>query len=268
MSFSIRSGGDDGRLRQMELLQSRQLQSSKRLASGKRIATAADDAAGLAIAQRLSAAVRSDNQGVRNLQDGQGLAQTADGALQGSQDNLARMRELSIQAGNGTLSSADRQTIQQEYDQLAAQLTQTAGSTSFGGRALLDGSASGADAVTIDDGTGSPQSVALPDAGATTLGVAGLDVSSPATLAALDAASAALSQTRTQIGAFHSALSRQSDRLGASAEASEAARSRIEDVNVAQEVADLTRSRILMSMQLSGQASAGGSSQRLLNLLG
>ncbi len=267
MSFSIGSGGDDTRLRQMERLQTRLLQGSQRLASGKRIATAAEDAAGLAIAQRLSAAIRSDEQGQRNLADGLGLAQVAEGALQSSQEDLVRMRELSVQAGNGTLSSVDRQAIQQEYDQLAASLDQTAGSSSYGGRALLDGSASGAGAIVLDDGSGNPQAVPLPDARAATLGVAGLDASDPATATALDAASAALTSARTQLGAFGSGLSRQIGRLGAASEATEAARSRIEDVDVAQEVATQTRDRILMSMQLRGQTLANGTTHSRLDQL-
>lgn len=253
MTMSVRSPGDQPRLRQMEQLAARRDRSAMRLASGKRVATAADDPAGLAMARRLEAAVRSGAAGERNLADGQGLARTAEAALQGSQDDLARMRELTVQAANGTVSAADRDVIQQEYDQLAAQLDQTAGGTSFAGRSLLDGSAAGAAAVVVSDGEGGEHALDLPDTRAAALGVAGRPVDAAATRQALDAASAQLAATRGRLGAADGSLGRHARQLGAAGDAAEAARSRIEDVDVAQAVAEQTRDRILHSLQVSGQ---------------
>ncbi len=267
MSLSIRSHGDDARLRQMDQIQRRRERGSQRLASGKRIATAADDPAGLAIAKRLEAQVRGSAQGERNVADGQSLLRTADGALQSSQDSLGRMRELTVQAQNGTLSASDRDAIQQEYDQLALGLDQTAGGSSFAGTQLLDGSASGGNAVVISDGGGGEHSLDLPDARASTLAVAGRSVADPATMQALDAAGATLASSRARLGAADNALASHGRQLAASGAAAEAARSRIEDVDVAQAVAEQTRDRILFSLQVSGQRAAS-SRPKLLDLLG
>src|SRR5262245_3037376 len=218
MTMSIRQA-DGPRLRQMEQLASRHEGRSRRLATGKRIATAADDPAGLAIATRLAAAVRSGLQGERNVADGQSVARVAEGALQSSHDTIARMRELTVQAQNGTLSDGDRQAIQQEYDQLAEQLDQTAGGTTFAGRTLLDGSAGGANAIVVDDGAGGGQRIDLPDAGAQALGVAGRSVADPATIAALDGAAERLSSARARLGAADESAGHHAAQLAAAAEA-------------------------------------------------
>ena len=185
MTLSIRATTSEAQKRYLEQVAELQKRNQEKLASGKRIARAADDAAGLAIAKRLEAEVASAEQGGRNLADGRSLARTADAALQSSQDTVARMRELSVQAQNGTLSDSDRATIQQEYDQLAEQLDQVAGGTDFAGQTLLDGSLQGTGAVVITDGEGGDTALEIQDAGAAALGVAGLDVSDPNTLASL-----------------------------------------------------------------------------------
>lgn len=267
MTLSLRSHEELPTIHRMEQLASRRDRTSRQLASGKRIATAADDAAGLAIASRLTAAVRGSAQGQRNLADGQSLVRTADGALQSSQDGLARMRELTVQAQNGTLSDQDRAVIQQEYDQLADQLDQTAGGTGFAGRTLLDGSSSGAEAVVVRDGNGGDHALDLPDARAAALGVAGRSVTDAATMQALDDASAQLASARGRLGSADNALERHSRQLGATGEALEDARSRIEDVDVAKAVAEQTRDRILVGLQVSGLR-AGRSQRHLLDLMG
>tara|TARA_R110002072_G_scaffold241027_10_gene399722 strand:- start:3162 stop:3956 length:795 start_codon:yes stop_codon:yes gene_type:complete len=240
----------------------------ERLASGKRIARAADDSAGLAIAKRLEANSRGLAQGERNVADGQSMARTAEGSLQSSQDSLIRMRELTIQAQNGTLNAGDRDIIQQEFDQLAAQITQTAGGTNFGGRALLDGSASGADAITITDGNGGETAIEIGDASAAALGVQGLSVGDPNTLAALDGAQNTLSSERARLGAVDNTFSRQISQLSAARISAEAARSRIEDVDVAKAAAESARDRILMEMSVAGQRISDEGRGRVLDLLG
>ena len=114
--------------------------SLQRLSSGLRINSAKDDAAGLAIADRMTSQIRGLNQAVRNANDGISLAQTAEGALQESQNILQRMRELSIQSANGTNSSSDRGALQAEVSQLQAELTRIADTTTFNSRKLFDGS--------------------------------------------------------------------------------------------------------------------------------
>jgi flagellin len=268
MSMSIQGPSPDGLLRSLQRTTDRQQRTLSHLATGKRIAGASDDAAGLAIARRLEAEVHSLAQGERNLAYGQGMARTAEGALQGTQDNLIRMRELGIQARNGTLSSADRATIQQEYDQLSAQVDQTAGGTRFGDRALLDGSSSGGSAPGITDGSGGDTTLAIPDAGAAALGIAGLDVADPNTLKALDDASSQVSSVRSELGAADTRFSHQSAAIATSRANAEDSRSRIEDADVAQEVASLTRDRILQSLQISGLGAVAGNHHRVLDLLG
>jgi flagellin len=112
----------------------------QRLSSGLRINSAADDAAGLAISQRFTSQVRGLNQAIRNANDGVSLTQTADAALGSSQDALQRIRELSVQAANGTLTDQDRQSIQAEVDQLTDELDRIGATTTFNGKKLLDGS--------------------------------------------------------------------------------------------------------------------------------
>ncbi len=268
MSLSIQRHQSDGVLHAMQKTRTQQERTQSHLASGKRITTASDDAAGLAIAQRLTAQARGLAQGERNLADGQGMARTAEASLQTSQDGLARMRELTVQAQNGTLSTSDRAGIQDEYDQLAAQLDQTAGGTQFGGQALLDGSASGAAAPVITDGAGGDTTLELPDLRSAALGVAGRSVADPATLRAIDDASERVSSVRSQLGATDNRLSHQSEALATARNNAEAARSRIEDADVAREVAALTRDRILQDLQLSGLKITGQSNRRVLDLLG
>lgn len=113
----------------------------QRLSSGSRINSAADDAAGLAITQRFTSQVRGLSQAIRNASDGVSLTQTADAALGSSEDALQRIRELSVQAANGTLTDGDRESIQAEVGQLQDELDRIGGSTTFNGRKLLDGTA-------------------------------------------------------------------------------------------------------------------------------
>src|SRR5450830_1932050 len=117
--------------------------SMQRLSSGLRINSAKDDAAGMAIADRMTTQVRGMNQAVRNANDGISLAQTAEGALGAITDNLQRMRELSVQAANGSLSADDRKAVQSEVSQLKNEINRVANQTTFNGTNLLDGSSGG-----------------------------------------------------------------------------------------------------------------------------
>src|SRR5262245_29308161 len=114
--------------------------SFERLSSGLRINSARDDAAGLAISDRFSAQIRGLNQAVRNTNDGISLAQTAEGALQETSSILQRMRELAVQSANDTNSDSDRESLQSEVDQLISEVNRIAGTTTFNGAKILDGS--------------------------------------------------------------------------------------------------------------------------------
>ena len=153
--------------------------SLERLSSGLRINSASDDAAGLAIANRLTSQVRGLNQAVRNANDGISLAQTAEGALQESTNLLQRMREISIQSANGSNSDSDRSALQAEVSQLQAEITRISDTTAFGGRKILDGSFGQAQ---FQVGSEANQTIgfSLSDTGATNIGVNRIDLDSGA----------------------------------------------------------------------------------------
>ena len=243
----------------------------ERLSSGKRINRAADDAAGLAISERIAALEAGLAQGVRNLGDGVGLVRVAEGTLGQSSDILIRMRELSVQAQNGTLNDSDRATIQEEFDSLSAEIDRIAQSTEFNGQKLLDGSASGEGAISFENGTNSENSsttVSIDDQSAAALGLTGLDASSPAAIAAIDTAIDSVSSARAQLGAAEASLRSQINSIGVAQETAAAARSRIVDTDIASAAADLTKNAILEQGQLSLRAQAMRlSSQAVLGLL-
>jgi flagellin len=268
MGLSINSDVSNGILRSMQASSQRLAKTQAKLATGKRIASASDDAAGLAISQRLRAEVAGLQQGERNVADGQSLVRTAEGSLQSTHETLDRMRELAVQARNGTLSDQDRATLQQEYDHLSAQIDQTAVGTRFGERRLLDGSASGAEAVTITDGRGGDSAIDIADTRAQALGVAGQDVAADGTIDAIDAAIDRVSSVRSELGAYDTRFSHQTTELASARANAEDARSRIEDADYAREVAEQTRDRILQDLQLAGHRVAGQSQRRVLDLLG
>ncbi|MCC7398805.1 MAG: flagellin [Planctomycetes bacterium] len=270
MTFSISTNGSGGGSwqRTLQELLTRQQRTFAQLASGKRITSAADDAAGQAIARRLEADSRGFAVGERNVADGRDLARIADGAMQSTHDAISRMRELAVQAGNGALSADDRATLQQEFDQLAGQIDQTAHGVSFGGRALLDGSAGGDEAIEITDGAGGSTRLDLPDAGAAALGVAGLDVADPHTLTSLDAAAAQVADARAAMGAAEQTFSRQQEQLAVARVDHEAARSRLEDADLAQATAERARQGMLVQMTLLGLRSGASTDRHRLDLLG
>lgn len=159
----------------------------QRLSSGQRINSAADDAAGLAISSRFTSQIRGLSQAIRNAGDGVSLTQTADSALGNTEDALQRIRELSVQAANGTLTDADRGAIQAEVGQLTDELDRIGATTSFNGKKLLDGSST---SLTFQVGSDANQTVS----------VAGTDVRSASIGRAAVATSAALSSTGLQGG--------------------------------------------------------------------
>lgn len=251
--MGFRIGGDGGaafQARPLQQVSQRLEQTQQRLAQGKRIAAARDDAAGLAIAARLAATERSLHQGSRNLEDGQGLVRTAEATMSSTSDDLSRMRELTVQARNGTLSASDRATIQQEYDQLADEIDRRSRATDFAGQRPLDGSMSGSGAVDLHDGERVSVSIDIQDQSAAALGVAGLAVDDPNTLQALDQARDQVSAARASLGATDNRITSQVAQQRSTEESAAAARSRIEDADLAYEMASATRDRILLEANL------------------
>lgn len=244
-----------------------------RLSSGLRVATAADDAAGLGISERMRAQVRSLNVASRNAQDGVSLAQTAEGALQEVNNNLNRMRELAIQASNGTLTSNDRNTLDTEFQALITEIGRVAGQTTFNGVNLLDGSTTSLD-IQVGTNSGETISVSLADTSTTGLSLNGgsFDVTSAlnaqGALATIDSAIDTVTTTRGALGAVQNRLTSSIASILNTRENLSAAESRIRDVDVALETADLTRNSILQQAAVSVLAQANTQPQLALRLLG
>jgi len=245
----------------------------RRLSTGLRISTASDDAAGLAISERFRAQIRSTNQAIRNAQDGISLTQTGEGALNEVSSILIRMRELSMQSANGTVSSADKETLNQEFTDLIDEIDRIAQSTTFNGVNLLDGTGS---TLVFQVGTGTSTGIdtiqlSTSDTLASTLGLATLDIGSGGSatyaIAQLDEAINSVSRVRGQFGAAQNRLSTTIANLQIQSENLSAAESRIRDVDVANETAVLTRNSILQQAAISILGQANTQPQAALQLL-
>jgi flagellin len=245
----------------------------QRLSTGLRISTAADDAAGLAISERLRSQVRSLAQASRNANDGISLVQVGEGALNEVSNILVRLRELAIQAANGATSTADKNTIKEEFDSLVNEINRIAQSTEFNGIKLLDGSAS---TVTFQVGINTQVgidslNVSLTPALSTTLGLSTVDVGSGGNtsfaIAQIDGAVNAVSQLRGRFGSLQNRLQSTIANLGVASESLSAAESRIRDVDVAYETAELTRNNILQQASIAILSQANAQPQSALQLL-
>jgi flagellin len=241
-----------------------------RLSSGLRIATAADDAAGLSISERMRSQIRSFAAAGRNAQDGISLVQTAEGELSESSNILTRMRELAIQSANGTLSTTDRVTIGTEVNQLVAELDRIANSGEFNGISLLDGNAT-TTSIQVGINANETIDISLVDTTAATLGVGAIDVTSAtganAALSVIDAAVDTVNTARGNLGAVQNRLQSAVASIANARENLSAAESRIRDVDVAMETADLTRNSIMQQAAVSVLAQANVQPQIALKLL-
>ena len=241
-----------------------------RLSSGLRIATASDDAAGLGISERMRAQIRSLQQAGRNAGDCVSLSQTAEGSLNELNGNLVRMRELAVQSSNGTLNSGDRAVLDAEFQALVEEIDRVAEQTTFNGVNLLDGSTS---SLSIQVGTESGQSidVTFVDVTAASLGV-DTDVTdatnAQAALDLIDTAIDTVSGLRGDLGAAQNRIESTMRSIANVAENLSAAESRIRDVDVAAETADLTRNSIMQQAAVSVLAQANVQPQLALSLLG
>lgn len=253
--------------------QSMLAKAQERLSSGLRINSAADDAAGQAIANRMSAQITGMSQAQRNANDGISLTQTMEGGLNQISDNLQRIRELAVQAANDTNSAEDRASIQLEINERVEEIDRVAGATTFNGTDLLNGAATlniqvGANTTAdVDD-----ISVETVDATATTLGVSALDVSSfTAAQAAIDSVDTALQDiddNRATLGATLNRFDSVIENLSTNITNLTEARSRIEDADYAVEVSNMTRANILQQAGTSMLAQANQTPQSVLSLLG
>ena len=257
--------------------------SIQRLSSGLRINSAKDDAAGLAISERMNAQIKGMNVAIRNANDGISLAQTAEGALGKIGDNLQRMRELAVQAANDTNSTTDRTSLDDEYKELALENERIVQSTRFNGQTLLDGvgGSSGAFVFQVGAGTGTENQITITttdivaemDAGAT-----GTTVGSSATLGSdgdsartamddIDLAIDAVTAKRSVYGATQNRFDSVIGSLQIAAENQSASRSRIMDTDFAVETANMTRAQILQQAGTAMLAQANSLPNSVLTLL-
>ena len=245
----------------------------RRLSTGLRISTAADDAAGLAISERLRAQVASLDQAKRNANDGISLVQTAEGALNEVSSILVRLRELAVQSANGSVSNQDKDTLDQEFQSLTDEINRIGRSTDFNGIKLLDGSTS---AVSFQVGNGTTAgidtlSISLTPSLSTSLGLNSLDIgsggSTSTALTNIDAAINTVSSLRGSLGAVQNRLGSTINNLAIQVENLSAAESRIRDVDVAYETAQLTRNQILQQASIAVLSQANAQPQAALSLL-
>jgi flagellin len=249
--------------------------SLERLSSGYRINRAGDDAAGLAISENLRAQTRGLKQASRNAQDGVSLVQVAEGSLNEISSILIRLRELAVQAASDTIGPVERQFLNVEYDQLVSEVDRIADGTEFNGTQLLSGTGSILD---FQVGTRNDPNIdrlsfdaSKSDANAAALGINLTSVADKASaqnsLAAIDAAVTSVSAMRADFGAIQNRLQSTINNIAVSIENLSAANSRIRDVDVAEETAEMTKNNILLQAGTSVLAQANSTANTALGLL-
>ena len=262
----------------------------QRLSTGSRINNAKDDAAGQAIATRLTAEIQGLEIASRNVADGQSLVDTAEGALQETHTLLLRMREIGVQAANGTLSTSDNQALDAEFQQLVKEIDRIAQNTTWAGAALLNGNAAGAEDSTatfsFQAGVGNNSgadvfSVTVKNADATTLDVfvanntvaTDNDVnllsqtSAGSAITAVDAAIATVSSERANLGAVSNRMASTMANLDQIRVNLTASKGRIADADFAAETANLAKGQILQQAATAMLAQANASKQQVLTLI-
>ena len=251
--------------------------SMQRLSSGMRVNSSKDDAAGLAIAERMTSQVRGMNVAVRNSNDGISLAQTAEGALGKVTDSLQRMRELGVQARNATNTTADLDSIGKEFGELGKEIQRVLGGTTFNGKTII-GAQAGVQTFQVGANTTTQDVVDVTTVDltidATITAVTGATISNVDTATTLktaidniDAALNTVSSSRATLGASQNRFDQVISNLMISVENQSAARSRIMDADYAGETANLSRSQILQQAGMAMISQANQLPQQVLSLL-
>ena len=250
--------------------------SLERLASGHRINRAGDDAAGLAISEKLKANIRSMKQATRNANDGVSLVQVAEGAMNEVSNILIRMRELSIQTSSDTIGDTERGFVNKEVQALKAEVDRIANGTEFNGIKLLNGTAPKLDIQVGINNNPDQDRFGFDSQGLATtmerLGISDVSVasreSSQQNMAMLDGAINHLNENRAGLGALQNRLGSTINNLNIYTENLEGANSRIRDTDMAEETSELTKNNILTQANVSVLAQANSNSQLALKLLG
>ena len=247
----------------------------ERLSTGKRINSASDDAAGLAIASRMSSQVKGLEQAARNANDAISMTQTVEGAGKEILNILTRMKELAVQAGSGTYSDTDRDAMDLEYQQLEAEILRIETNTKWNGQALLDG----ADTVAVQIGAGSGQTMSLSfgdwtttaNSGVFSVALSSYDLQSASNAATamtnLDTAITKASEELAKYGSYTNRLEYAADNLSNIAANTDASRSRIEDADYAKETSELAKTQIIAQAGTAMLAQANQIKQTVLALL-
>jgi flagellin len=253
--------------RQLAMTSDKAAKSMERLSSGYRINRAADDAAGLAISEKLRGQIRGLSQAQRNAQDGVSLVQTAEGSLNEVHSMLQRVRELAVQYQNGTLSTSDQAAITAEAQQLSQEIERIGKTADFNGIKLLNG----AGTISFQVGANDGDIIAVTTASlGTTIGapaVGNIDVTLSTSIAGIDKAITAVSSLRSSFGAVQNRLEHTLNNLATYQENLTASESRIRDVDMASEMVEFSKNQILQQAGTSMLAQANQAPQAVLSLL-
>jgi len=256
--------------RQLGITTSQQAKSTEKLSSGYKINRAADDAAGLAISEKMRRQIRGLTQASANAQDGISCVQTAEGALGEVHDMLQRMNELAVKAKNGTNTSTDRAYIDQEVQNLISEIDRVQSTTTFNEKNLLTGSFN-AD-LQVGAESGQTINLSISNMNASSIGVKGISVKSTAAAgSAIDkikSALASISSQRAQLGAIQNRLEHTIKNLDNVVENTTAAESQIRDTDMASEMVRFSNNNILAQAGQSMLAQANQSNQGVLSILG
>jgi len=257
--------------RQLGITKGLQAKSSEKLSSGYKVNRAGDDAAGLAISEKMRSQIRGLNKSSSNAQDGISAIQTAEGALNETHSILQRMNELSTQAANDTNTSVDRGQIQKEMDQLTSEIDRIQSTTQFNTMNLLDGSFT-SKKLQVGALSGQTIDISISNMNATDLGVNGLSVSDNSkagtSMSSIQAAIDSVSTQRANLGAIQNRLEHTIANLDTTSENTQAAESRIRDTDMASEMVQYSKNNILAQAGQSMLAQANQSTQGVLSILG
>ena len=256
--------------RQLNIVDRDRSKVTEKLSSGYRINRAADDAAGLAISEKMRSQVRGLDRAATNAQDGVSVVQTAEGALSTVHSMLQRMNELATQAANDTNTAKDRGNIQDEITQLTSEINRVQSTTTFNTQKLLDGTFTDKK-LQVGAQKGQTISISISNMNASSLGVGSLTVSDNAaagtSMSKVQDAIDTVSKTRSKLGAIQNRLEYTIDNLNTTSENTQAAESRIRDTDMAKEMVSFSKDNILAQAGQSMLSQANQSTQGVLSLL-
>lgn len=242
--------------------------SMKDISSGSSINSASDNVANLQISERMKSLINGTRQAINNSQDGISLAQTAESALSSTSDSLQRMRDLAVQASTGTLTDADRASLDKEFSQLKEEVSRTAQTTAYNGKNLLNGSLN-ADIGTSAEGSG--LNVAIPDMSSSGLGIDSLSIGSADgaadAIGKIDTAIKAVSDTRANLGDASNTLADTVSNLETSVNNLEASESVIADADMAKAAMELTKNKMLEQASIAMLVHKKQDASNVLSLL-